>query len=111
MPADHAPGVSHSIKFVVGSTWSCGRNQARQLSQSQIASECSRRQQRYATGLAGLSEESQSILADIQNPQGSESYNHNNTTDTAADAWEYMGTSSQEDEDFAHAVWEVMGSQ
>ncbi|KIM53539.1 hypothetical protein SCLCIDRAFT_31812 [Scleroderma citrinum Foug A] len=85
---------------------------ARQLSQSQITSECLQRQQCYTAGLAGLSEESQSILADIQNPQGSESYDHNNTTDTAADALEYiLGTLSQEDEDFAHVVWEVMGSQ
>jgi len=111
MPADRAPGVSRSIKYVVGSTRTSGRTQARQLSQSQIASERSRRQQRYATSLAGFSEESQTILANIQNTQDSASFDDSNMTDIAADAWEYIDAPSQEDGDFAHAVREVMGSQ
>jgi len=111
MPADRAPGVSHSIKYVVGSTRTSGRTQARQLSQSQIASERSRRQQRYAASLAGFSEESQMILADIQNTQDSASFDDSNMTDIAADAWEYIDAPLQEDGDFAHAVREVMGSQ
>lgn len=111
MPVDRAPGVSRSIKYIVGSTWTSGRTQAQQLSQSQIASERSRRQQQYAASLAGFSEESQMILADIQNTQDSASFDDSNMTDVAANAWEYIDAPLQEDGDFAHAVQEVMGSQ
>ncbi|KAG1807731.1 hypothetical protein EV424DRAFT_1543713 [Suillus variegatus] len=106
-------GVSRSVSLVVGNVRKRGALSVRNLKQRDLVNERSRRQDRYELNTSDLSNESLTLLSNLQNSNAEPTFAMD-VDDPSMDPdleWETVPETLKDDDTFMHAVQDIVGSQ